>query len=177
MQFRGRGQVKNGGTRQGTGTNICSHLRYTVVSRIIRTLDFTIEISLGESPLIAYWGSTNIWSVIRYSTLACKFFFQLGTIRYSEENLQLNKSFAEYQWEQKSLICWCGLLRLWEFRVTASSQRHTLPICGYMHPISEVIILNNDQHQHQKIISTSNRINWRIRRQHTTVVNWFYCLR
>ena len=58
-----------------------------------------------------------------------------------------------------------------------SSQRHTLPIWECMHSISEVIILNNDQQQHQKIISTNNRINWRIRRQHTTVVNWFYCLR
>ena len=52
-----------------------------------------------------------------------------------------------------------------------------LPNREYVHSNSEVIILNNDQHQHQKIISTNNRINWRIRKQHTTVVNWFYCLR
>ena len=59
----------------------------------------------------------------------------------------------------------------------ASSQRHTLPIWDCMHSISEVIILNNDQHQHQKIISTNNKINCRIKRQHTTVANWCYCLR
>ena len=29
-----------------------------------------------------------------------------------------------------------------------SSQRHTLPKEEHMHSISEVIILNNDQHQH-----------------------------
>ena len=40
-----------------------------------------------------------------------------------------------------------------------SSQRHTLPNQEYIHSNSEVIILNNDQHQHQKIISTNNRIN------------------
>ena len=42
---------------------------------------------------------------------------------------------------------------------TTSSQRHTLPIWDDMHSTSEVIILNNDQHQHQKIISTNNGIN------------------
>ena len=41
-----------------------------------------------------------------------------------------------------------------------SPQRHTLPKRDYTHSISEVIIiLNNDQHQHQKTISTNNRIN------------------
>ena len=73
------------------------------------------------------------------------------------------------RWEH-ILLCYLST------RVSPSSQRHTLPICGYMHPISEVIILNNDQHQHQKMISTNNRINWRIRLQQTTVVNWFYDL-
>ena len=60
---------------------------------------------------------------------------------------------------------------------TTSSQRHTLPNREFIHSNSEVIILNNDQHQHQKIISTNNRINWRIKRQHTTVDNLSYCLR
>ena len=32
-----------------------------------------------------------------------------------------------------------------------SSQWHTLPKRDYMHSISEVIILNNDQHQHKKL--------------------------
>ena len=40
-----------------------------------------------------------------------------------------------------------------------SSQRHTLPNRDYIYSISEVIILNNDQHQQQKITSTNNRIN------------------
>ena len=43
--------------------------------------------------------------------------------------------------------------------LTASSQRHTLPNREYVHSNSEVIILNIDQHQHQRIISTNNRIN------------------
>ena len=42
---------------------------------------------------------------------------------------------------------------------TPSSQWHTLPNREYIHSNSEGIILNNDQHQHQKIISTNNRIN------------------
>ena len=44
---------------------------------------------------------------------------------------------------------------------------HTLPYLDQIHSISEVIILNNDQHQHQKTISTNNRINSKIN-QHLT---------
>ena len=47
----------------------------------------------------------------------------------------------------------------------------------YMHSISEVIILNNDQHQHKKTATTNNRINSKIKQQHTTFVDWCYCLR
>ena len=53
---------------------------------------------------------------------------------------------------------------------------HTLPNLDQIYAISEVIILNNDQHQHQKIIATNNRINSKIKRHHTTFVNWCYCL-
>ena len=63
------------------------------------------------------------------------------------------------------------------FRIFASSQRHTLPKQENMHSISEVIILNNDKHQHKKITWTNNRINRKIKQQHTTVVDWCYCLR
>ena len=61
--------------------------------------------------------------------------------------------------------------------VRASSQRHTLPNQDYIHTISEAIILNSDQHQHQKNISINNWINWKIKQQHTTFVNCCYCLR
>ena len=44
-----------------------------------------------------------------------------------------------------------------------------------MHPISEVIILNNDQHQHKKTATTNNRINSKIKQQHKTLVDWCYC--
>ena len=60
--------------------------------------------------------------------------------------------------------------------VCPSSQWHALPNREYMHFNSELIILNNDQHQHQKIISTNNRIKSKIKQQHTTSVNWCYCL-
>ena len=69
------------------------------------------------------------------------------------------------------------LCTIWYSAVWPSSQRHTLLNREYVHSNSEVIILNNDQHQLQKIISTNNQINWRIKRQHTTIVNWCYCLR
>ena len=47
-----------------------------------------------------------------------------------------------------------------------------------MHSISEVIILNNDQHQHKKkTATTNNRINSKIKQQHTAFVDWCYCLR
>ena len=58
-----------------------------------------------------------------------------------------------------------------------SSQRHTLQNRYYMYSISEVLILNNDLQQHQKIILTNNRTNQKIKQQHTTFVNWCYCLR
>ena len=50
--------------------------------------------------------------------------------------------------------------------VYPSLQQHTLPNRDYVLSISEVVILNNDQHQHQKIMSTNNRINWKIKQQH-----------
>ena len=59
----------------------------------------------------------------------------------------------------------------------SSSQQHTLPKWDYTYSISEAVILNNDQHRHQKIISTNNRINLKIKQQHTTFVNWCFCLR
>ena len=46
-----------------------------------------------------------------------------------------------------------------------------------MHSILEVIILNNDQHQHKKTATTNNRIDSKIKQQHTTFVDWCYCLR
>ena len=58
-----------------------------------------------------------------------------------------------------------------------SSQRHTLPKSDDMHPISEVIILNNDQHQHKKTATTNNRIKSKIKQQHTTFIDWCYCFR
>ena len=33
----------------------------------------------------------------------------------------------------------------------ASPQWHTLPKRDYVHPVSEVVILNNDQHRHKKL--------------------------
>ena len=59
----------------------------------------------------------------------------------------------------------------------ASSQQHTLPKRDNMHSISEVLIPNNDQHQLNKTATTNNRINSKIKQQHTTFVNWCYCLR
>ena len=53
--------------------------------------------------------------------------------------------------------------------------RHTLPKQGYTYSISEAVIINNDQHQHQKTILTNNMINLKIKQQHTAVVNWCYC--
>ena len=85
---------------------------------------------------------------------------------------------AEWYWPSNRLCNRLSNSLFYEARLfLSSSQRHTLPIWDCMRLTSEVIILNNDQHQHQKIISTNNRINWRIRRQHTTVVNRFYGLR
>ena len=46
-----------------------------------------------------------------------------------------------------------------------------------MHSISEKIILNNDQHQHKRTATTNNRINSKIKQQHTTFVAWCYYLR
>ena len=46
-----------------------------------------------------------------------------------------------------------------------------------MHSISEVIILNNDKHQDKKTATTNNRIKSKIKQQHTTFVDWCYCLR
>ena len=57
------------------------------------------------------------------------------------------------------------------------SSSHTLPNWDQIYSISEVIILNNDQHQHQKTISTYNRISSKIKQQHTTFVDWCYGLR
>ena len=37
--------------------------------------------------------------------------------------------------------------------------------------ISEVIILNNDQHKHQKTVSSNNRINSKIEQQHKFDMN------
>ena len=59
----------------------------------------------------------------------------------------------------------------------ASSQQHTLPKRDNMHSISEVLIPNNDQHQLKKTATTNNRINSKIKQQHTTYVDWCYCLR
>ena len=54
--------------------------------------------------------------------------------------------------------------------------RHT-PNVDQIYVISEVIILNNGQHQHQKTISTNSRINSEIKQQHTTFVDRCYCVR
>ena len=42
--------------------------------------------------------------------------------------------------------------------------------------ISEIIILNSDQHQHKKTISTNSTINSEIKQQHTTFVDMCYCV-
>ena len=52
-----------------------------------------------------------------------------------------------------------------------------LQVCMEFMLNTKAIILNNDQHQHQKIISTNNSINSKIKQQHTTLVNWCFCLR
>ena len=44
-----------------------------------------------------------------------------------------------------------------------------------IYAISEVIILNNDQRQHQKTISTNDRINSKINQHLTHFVNLCYC--
>ena len=44
-----------------------------------------------------------------------------------------------------------------------------------MHSISEVIILNNNQHQHQKTLSTNNRISSKINQHLTPFADWCYC--
>ena len=51
-----------------------------------------------------------------------------------------------------------------------------LPKPDYMRSISEVIILNNDQHEHKKTATTNYRIKSKIKQQHTTFVDWCYCL-
>ena len=43
---------------------------------------------------------------------------------------------------------------------------HALPNQDWIYSISEVTILNDDQHQHQKTVSTNNRINSKIKQQH-----------
>ena len=60
--------------------------------------------------------------------------------------------------------------------VTPSSQGMPCKTLIQIYSISEVIILSNDQHQHQETISTNNRINSTIK-QHTTFVDWCCCLR
>ena len=55
--------------------------------------------------------------------------------------------------------------------------RHTMPNLDQIYAISEVIILNNVQHKHQKAIATNNMIASKIKQQHTTFVSWCYCLR
>ena len=44
-----------------------------------------------------------------------------------------------------------------------------------MHSISEVIILNNDRHQHKKKTSTNNRINSKINQHFTPFFDWGCC--
>ena len=53
--------------------------------------------------------------------------------------------------------------------------RHTMPNLDQIYAISEVIILNNDQHQQQKAISTKNSINSKINQHLTPFVDWCYC--
>ena len=47
---------------------------------------------------------------------------------------------------------------------------HALLHRHYIHSISEVIILNNDPHQHKKTATTNNRINSKIKQQHTPLL-------
>ena len=83
-------------------------------------------------------------------------------------------------WYGYTVYAWMHKLLSSHAWTASSSQRLTLPKQENMHPISKVIILNNDQHQHKKIAkiaTTNNRINSKIKQQHTTFVDWCYCLR
>ena len=54
-------------------------------------------------------------------------------------------------------------------------RHHTLRNQDQICAISEVIVLSNDQQQHQKTILTNNSINSKINQQHTPFVDWCYC--
>ena len=68
---------------------------------------------------------------------------------------------------QSSPQCQTYRARLWEF-----VPRHALPHWDYIHSISEVIILDNDQHQHQKTISANIRFNSKINQNLIPFVGW-----
>ena len=61
-----------------------------------------------------------------------------------------------------------------ELTCEAIFPRHTLPNLGQIYAISEVIIQDSDQHQHQKTISTNNRIISKVNQYHTPFVDWCY---
>ena len=93
--------------------------------------------------VIRDFGSSHALSVVTYAVCTDWVFFPLLTCRRQQD---LSHGFHLYEVTRGCLS-------------NASSQRHTLPNREYVHSNSEVIIPNNDQHQHQKIISTNNRIN------------------
>ena len=72
----------------------------------------------------------------------------------------------------------CQHLTLWDPHKVSSQcifPWHALPNWNQIYSITGVIILNYDQHQQQKTISTNNRINSKINQHLTPFVDWCYC--
>ena len=109
--------------------------------------------------------------ISRQKPLYLAFFSSLFTkIIFRPVMAKTNKSVACRSWQRAKCT-----FEDYNHGLSPSSQLHASLNRDYIYSISELTILNNDQHQYQSIILTNNRINSKINQHLAPFVDWCYC--